>query len=76
VRAPADEIRHARQSMLPDSRSLHVPRILELVPTDDDDVFVMYEYELTTGQRHRNVELMTVRDGRITETQVFFGGRA
>jgi len=32
--------------------------------------------QLTTGQRHRNVELMTSRDGRITETQVFFGGRA
>jgi hypothetical protein len=46
-----------------------------VVPTDGDDVFVMYEYELKTGDRHRNVELLTVRDDRIVETQVFFGGR-
>jgi ketosteroid isomerase-like protein len=39
------------------------------------EVFVMYEYELKSGDRHRNVELSTVRDGQITETQVFFGGR-
>jgi ketosteroid isomerase-like protein len=49
--------------------------LLEVVPTDGDDVFVLYEYELEGGQRHRNAELITVRDGRITETQVFFGGR-
>jgi ketosteroid isomerase-like protein len=41
-----------------------------------DDVFVMYEYELReSGERYRNAELITVRDGRIVETQVFFGGR-
>jgi hypothetical protein len=34
------------------------------------------EYELTTGERYRNAEFSTVRDGQITETQVFFGGRA
>lgn len=49
--------------------------MLHVVPTTTDDVFVMYEYELTTGERHRNVEVLTVRDGRIVETQVFFGGR-
>ena len=49
--------------------------MLHVVPTEGDDVFVMYEYELKTGERHRNVELLTVRDDRITETQVFFGGR-
>lgn len=49
--------------------------ILAVVPASGDDVFAMYEYELKTGERHRNVELSTVRDGRITETQVFFGGR-
>jgi ketosteroid isomerase-like protein len=45
-----------------------------VVPAGEADVFVMYEYELHSGARHRNVELMTVRDGRIVETQVFFGG--
>jgi ketosteroid isomerase-like protein len=49
--------------------------MLHVVPTEGDDVFVMYEYELKTGERHRNVELLTVRDDRIVETQVFFGGR-
>ena len=45
-----------------------------VVPTQNDDVFVMYDYVLKTGERHRNVELLTVRDDRIVETQVFFGG--
>jgi len=49
--------------------------MLHVVPTKGDDVFVMYEYQLKTGERHRNVELLTVREDRITETQVFFGGR-
>ncbi|MFE5735829.1 nuclear transport factor 2 family protein [Streptomyces celluloflavus] len=48
--------------------------VLDVVPTDGDEVFVRYEYELKSGARHRNVEVMTVRDGRITETQVYFGG--
>jgi hypothetical protein len=38
-------------------------------------VVVVYEYELQTGERYRNSELLTVRAGRITEIQVFFGGR-
>jgi hypothetical protein len=46
-----------------------------VVGAGDDDVFVMYEYELKTGERHRNVEVLTVRDDQITEVQVFFGGR-
>jgi ketosteroid isomerase-like protein len=49
--------------------------LLAVVATDGDAVFVLYEYELEGGQRHRNAEVITVRDGRITETQVFFGGR-
>ncbi|MDX3232131.1 nuclear transport factor 2 family protein [Streptomyces sp. ME19-01-6] len=54
---------------------LRYQKILEAVPTGGDDVFLLYEYELKTGGRYRNVELITVRDGRITEIQVFFGGR-
>ena len=49
--------------------------LLHVVPDYDDDVFVMYEYELKTGERHRNVELLTVHGDQITEAQVFFGGR-
>lgn len=49
--------------------------LLYVVAAAPDDVFVMYEYELKTGERHRNVEVLTVRDNQITEAQVFFGGR-
>lgn len=51
-------------------------RILHITPTGGDDVFVLYEYQLRTGERFRNTEVITVRDGRIAQTQVFFGGRA
>lgn len=49
--------------------------LLEVVETEGDDVFALYEYELTAGGRYRNAEVHTVRDGGITEVQVFFGGR-
>ncbi|MFB6601471.1 nuclear transport factor 2 family protein [Streptomyces noursei] len=49
--------------------------VLGAVPFGDGQVFVRYAYELLSGERHRNVEVMTVRDGRLTETQVYFGGR-
>jgi ketosteroid isomerase-like protein len=48
--------------------------VLEVAGTGDE-VFVRYEYELHGGERYRNVEVSTVRDGRITETEVYFGGR-
>ena len=49
--------------------------IVEIVPAGESAVFIMYEYELKTGERHRNVEYIVVREGRLVETQVFFGGR-
>ncbi|SHN02655.1 nuclear transport factor 2 family protein [Cryptosporangium aurantiacum] len=50
-------------------------RIVHLVEVGADEVFLLYEYELVGGGRYRNAEVATVRDGRLTETQVFFGGR-
>ncbi|PWI41869.1 nuclear transport factor 2 family protein [Streptomyces sp. ICBB 8177] len=50
-------------------------RVLHAVPAGPGTVFLAYEYVLRDGERYRNVELSTVRDGRITETQVYFGGR-
>jgi hypothetical protein len=44
------------------------------VVTTDAGVISLYEYELHTGERYRNAEFAVVRDGRITEVQVFFGG--
>ena len=48
--------------------------LLHVTPADNGDVFILYEYELKSGGTHRNTELITVVDGRITEIQVFFGG--
>ena len=48
--------------------------LLHLVPAGHEDVLVVYEYDLVSGGTHRNAELITVRDGRIVEIQVFFGG--
>jgi ketosteroid isomerase-like protein len=49
--------------------------ILELVSAGQDGVFILYEYQLKSGERHRNTEFITVRDGQLAETQVFFGGQ-
>jgi uncharacterized protein DUF4440 len=59
----------------PTAERLRSQEILAVVPAGGEDVFILYEYELKTGERHRNVEVATVRNGRLTETQVFFGGR-
>jgi ketosteroid isomerase-like protein len=49
--------------------------VVAVVPASDDAVFLLYEYELTTGERYRNTEYIIVRNGQLIETQVFFGGR-
>jgi ketosteroid isomerase-like protein len=48
--------------------------LIHVTRASETDVFICYEYELKTGATHRNTELITVVDGRITEIQVFFGG--
>lgn len=50
-------------------------RLLNVTPANGELVFVYYEYELMTGDRHRNVEAIIVRDGLIRDVQVFFGGK-
>lgn len=64
------------QRCFPTADRLTSQKMLHVVDLPGDDVFVMYEYELMTGARHRNTEVSTVRDGRLIETQVFFGGPA
>ena len=50
--------------------------IVHVVAGRGGSVFVMYEYELRDGAgTYRNVEYVTVRGGRLVETQVFFGGK-
>ncbi|WP_371673717.1 nuclear transport factor 2 family protein [Streptomyces sp. NBC_00289] len=50
-------------------------RLLHVTAASEELVFVYYAYELTTGDRYRNMEAITVRDGLIREVQVFFGGK-
>ena len=64
------------QRCFPTADRLVSQEILQLAAVDGDGVFILYEYELKTGERHRNAEFITVRDGKLVETQVFFGGRA
>lgn len=49
--------------------------LLDVTPTDTDDVLVLYECELKTGEVYRNAEVLTVRDGQVVEAHVFLGGR-
>jgi ketosteroid isomerase-like protein len=70
-----DHIDRARYfaTCFPTASRVRRQEILRLAATGAD-VFVMYEYELQTGAVHRNAEVLTVRDGRVVEVQVFFGG--
>jgi ketosteroid isomerase-like protein len=40
---------------------------------DGDRVFVTYEGHTKNGERFRNTEIVTVRDGQIVEVEVYFG---
>ena len=63
------------QHCFPTARRLASQELLHAVDLPDNDVFILYEYRLKTGEQHRNAEVITVRDGKLVETQVFFGGR-
>lgn len=56
----------------PGSEKLSGFDFIHLVP-HGDRVFVTYEASSTSGQRFRNTEVLTVRGGRITEAEVYFG---
>jgi ketosteroid isomerase-like protein len=40
---------------------------------DGDRVFVTYEGRSTRGAQFRNTEILTIRDGMITDAEVYFG---
>ncbi len=54
---------------------LESQRVLDLVAGHGEGVFLMYEYVLKTGERHRNAEYITVHDDKVVDIQVFFGGK-
>ena len=45
---------------------------INLVP-DGDRVFVTYEGHSTKGNRFRNTEILTLRNGQIVDVEVYFG---
>jgi ketosteroid isomerase-like protein len=57
----------------PTAGRLRFQELTDLTAIGDDDVFIRYVYELHEGGRYRNSEVITVRDGKLTEVQVFFG---
>lgn len=76
--SPQDDHIGKREFMancFPTADRMRSQEIVQLVEAGADGVFIMYEYELKTGERYRNTEFSTVRDGQLAETLVFFGGR-
>lgn len=56
----------------PNSQNLGRFEFIHVVPAGDR-VFVTYEAVSTSGKRFRNTEILTLRDGKITEAEVYFG---
>jgi hypothetical protein len=56
----------------PNSEGIDGFKFINLVP-DGDRVFVTYESHTKNGERFRNTEIVTVRDGLIVEVEVYFG---
>ncbi len=56
----------------PNSETVKGFEFIHLVP-EGDRVFVTYEGESTDGRKNRNTEILTVRDGKLVEVEVYFG---
>ena len=56
----------------PNSRMIERFDFVHLVP-DADRVFVTYEGRNTDGHRFRNTEILTIRDQKIVDVEVYFG---
>jgi ketosteroid isomerase-like protein len=41
--------------------------------SDDGRVFVTYELTKTNGERFRNTEILSTRDGKVSDVEVYFG---
>ncbi|MGE7469889.1 nuclear transport factor 2 family protein [Bosea sp. NPDC003192] len=56
----------------PNSARIRACTIKRIVPIGET-VFVTYEGEAVSGKSFRNTEVMTIRDGKIVEVEVYFG---
>jgi ketosteroid isomerase-like protein len=57
----------------PNSEKLRNFEFVHLNSADGETVFVTYIATNSNGGRFRNTEIMTLRDGRIREVEVYFG---
>jgi ketosteroid isomerase-like protein len=56
----------------PNSEKIAAFEFINLV-ADGERVFVTYEGRSTNGKGFRNTEILTVRDGKISDAEVYFG---
>jgi ketosteroid isomerase-like protein len=56
----------------PNSEGIESFDLVNLVP-DGDRVIVTYEGQNKDGRRFRNTEIVTLRDGKAIEVEVYFG---
>lgn len=56
----------------PNSETIAALEYVNLV-ADGERVFVTYEGQSTSGKRFRNTEILTVRNGKISDAEVYFG---
>src|ERR1700731_603015 len=56
----------------PNSATIAAFDFIHIAPLGER-VFVTYEGRSTSGKRFRNSEVLTVRDGKIVEAEVYFG---
>ena len=56
----------------PNSETIADFKFINLV-ADKEHVFVTYEGRGTSGKRFRNTEILTVRNGKISDAEVYFG---
>ena len=56
----------------PNSETTAAFEFINLV-ADGERVFVTYDGSNDNGKRFRNTEILTVRDGRIVDAEVYFG---
>jgi ketosteroid isomerase-like protein len=60
------------QRCWPNSRWIDGVEFIAVVPSDDR-VYVTYVGRSNSGRSFRNTEVLTVRDGKIVEVEVYFG---
>jgi ketosteroid isomerase-like protein len=56
----------------PNSETVVAFDYINLVPFEDK-VMITYESRSTSGKRSRNTEIFTVKNGQITDVEVYFG---